>query len=78
MPVPLIYSAMASLAAFFSYRETVASRSIPNCTVSVMSGHSTIYSVGTRSCMAVPLLTKESITGAMTFVGAANAQLHQT
>src|SRR5262249_46959691 len=40
----------------------------PELTSSVMAGHSTIYSKGTRSCMAVPLLVKDTIAGAMTFI----------
>jgi signal transduction histidine kinase/PAS domain-containing protein len=35
----------------------------------VMAGHSTIYSKGARSCMAVPLLVKDTVAGAMTFIG---------
>jgi PAS domain S-box-containing protein len=35
----------------------------------IMAGRSTIYSMGTRSCMAVPLMVKGAVTGAMTFVG---------
>jgi PAS domain S-box-containing protein len=41
----------------------------PELTNAVMAGHSTIYSMGTRSCMAVPLLVKDSVVGAITFVG---------
>jgi len=36
---------------------------------SVMAGHSAIYSMGTRCCMAVPLIVKGSVVGAMTFIG---------
>jgi signal transduction histidine kinase/PAS domain-containing protein len=35
----------------------------------VMAGHSTIYSKGTRSCMTVPLVVKDTVAGAMTFIG---------
>jgi len=42
----------------------------PELHSSVMAGHSTIYSIGTRSCMAVPLVVKGSVAGAITFIGA--------
>jgi PAS domain S-box-containing protein len=35
----------------------------------VVSGHSTIFWLGTRSCMAVPLVVKGDVVGAMTFIG---------
>jgi len=35
----------------------------------VMAGHSTIYTMGARSCMAVPLVVKGAVAGAMTFIG---------
>jgi len=35
----------------------------------VMAGHSTIYSMGARCCMAVPLVVKGAVAGAITFVG---------
>jgi len=35
----------------------------------VMAGHSLIYSKGTRACMAVPLLVKDTVAGAITFIG---------
>jgi len=41
----------------------------PDLFSGVMAGHSTIYSKGTRSCMAVPLLVKDTVAGAMTFIG---------
>jgi PAS domain S-box-containing protein len=41
----------------------------PELSGAVMGGHSTIYSMGTRSCMAVPLVVKDSVVGAITFVG---------
>jgi PAS domain S-box-containing protein len=41
----------------------------PELHSSIMSGHSAIYSMGTRSCMAVPLMVKNAVAGAMTFIG---------
>ena len=41
----------------------------PELDSAVMGGHSTIYSLGTRSCMAVPLVVKDTVVGAITFVG---------
>jgi PAS domain S-box-containing protein len=41
----------------------------PQLQSAVMAGHSAIYSMGTRSCMAVPLVVKEAIEGSMTFIG---------
>jgi PAS domain S-box-containing protein len=41
----------------------------PEIHSTVMAGHSTIYSVRTRSCMSVPLLVKQSVAGAITFIG---------
>jgi PAS domain S-box-containing protein len=38
---------------------------------SVVGGHPTIYALGVRSYMAVPLLVKGALVGAMTFVAAA-------
>src|SRR5215468_1652554 len=35
----------------------------------ITSGHSAIYSMGTRSCMAVPLVVKDAVAGAITFIG---------
>ena len=52
----------------FAYREGAGSVN-PELHSSVMAGHSTIYSQGTRSCMAVPLIVKDTVAGAMTFIG---------
>ncbi len=41
----------------------------PELHSSVMAGHSTIYTMGARSCMAVPLVVKGAVAGAMTFIG---------
>jgi PAS domain S-box-containing protein len=41
----------------------------PELPSSVIAGHSTIYSIGTRSYMAVPLLVKDDVAGSMTFIG---------
>jgi PAS domain S-box-containing protein len=41
----------------------------PELNSSVMAGHSTIYSIGARACMAVPLLVKDSVVGGITFIG---------
>ena len=41
----------------------------PELQIGVMAGHSSIYSNGTRSCMAVPLTVKDSVVGAFTFIG---------
>jgi PAS domain S-box-containing protein len=41
----------------------------PELHSAVMAGHSIIYSMGARSCMAVPLIVKRTVAGAMTFVG---------
>ena len=49
-------------------RESVNSFS-PDLHNSVLTGHSTIYSAGSRSCMAVPLVVKGAVTGAITLVG---------
>jgi signal transduction histidine kinase len=40
----------------------------PKLDNAVMAGHSTIYSLGARSCMAVPLIVKGTVAGAMTFI----------
>jgi PAS domain S-box-containing protein len=37
---------------------------------SVLAGHSVIYSIGTRSCMSVPLIVKGTVEGAMTYLSA--------
>ncbi len=49
-------------------RESVNSFS-PDLHNSVLTGHSTIYSAGSRSCLAVPLVVKGAVTGAITLVG---------
>ena len=41
----------------------------PELHSAVLAGHSAIYTMGPRSCMAVPLVVKGAVTGAMTFVG---------
>jgi PAS domain S-box-containing protein len=41
----------------------------PELPSAVMAGHSVIYSLGARSCMAVPLVIKTEVVGAMTFIG---------
>jgi PAS domain S-box-containing protein len=41
----------------------------PELQTVVMAGHSAIYSMGTRSCMAVPLVVKDAVEGSMTFIG---------
>jgi PAS domain S-box-containing protein len=43
--------------------------STPELHSSVMAGHSTIFTMGPRWCMAVPLVVKGAVAGAMTFVG---------
>ncbi len=35
----------------------------------VITGHSTIYSIGSRSCMAVPIMAKGTVEGTITFIG---------
>ena len=42
----------------------------PEFQTTVMAGHATIYSSGTRSCMALPLIVKDAVSGAMTFISA--------
>jgi PAS domain S-box-containing protein len=41
----------------------------PELHSAVVAGHSTIYSMHTRSCMSVPLVVKKAVAGAMTFIG---------
>src|SRR5439155_26915787 len=41
----------------------------PEVQSSVIAGHSATYSMGTRSCMAVPLLVKDFFAGSITFMG---------
>jgi PAS domain S-box-containing protein len=41
----------------------------PELQPAITSGHSAIYSTGTRSCMAVPLVVKDAVAGAITFIG---------
>lgn len=52
----------------FVSRECAESYS-PDLQTAVMAGHSAIYSMRTRSCMAVPLMVKDAVAGAMTFIG---------
>jgi signal transduction histidine kinase len=52
----------------FVSREGTESYS-PDLQTAVMAGHAAIYSMGTRSCMAVPLVVKDAVKGAMTFIG---------
>lgn len=40
----------------------------PQVPSAVLAGHSATYSTGSRSCMTVPLVVKEVVEGAMTFV----------
>jgi PAS domain S-box-containing protein len=42
----------------------------PELHSSVLAGHSAIYAVGPRSCMAVPLVVKGTVIGALTFIAA--------
>jgi PAS domain S-box-containing protein len=51
----------------FVSREGASSFS-PELNSGVMAGHSTIYSKGTHSCMAVPLVVKDTVAGAITFI----------
>src|SRR5262249_4354598 len=41
----------------------------PELPGTVIAGHSIIYSLNARSCMAVPLVTKDTVSGAITFIG---------
>jgi PAS domain S-box-containing protein len=41
----------------------------PELHSAVMGGHSTIYSIGARSYMAVPIIVKDAVAGSMTFIG---------
>jgi PAS domain S-box-containing protein len=41
----------------------------PELHSAVMAGHPTIYSIGTRSYMAVPIVVKDAVAGSMTFIG---------
>jgi PAS domain S-box-containing protein len=41
----------------------------PELQSSVIAGHSTIFSMGSRSCMAVPLVVKEAVEGSISFIG---------
>jgi len=51
-------------------REDIKSFS-PDLQSSVLTGHSAIYSAGARSCMAVPLVVKGAVAGAITLVAPA-------
>ncbi len=44
----------------------------------VMAGHASIYLMGTRSCMAVPLLVKEAVEGSMTFMAPPDRHYEQS
>jgi PAS domain S-box-containing protein len=50
----------------------------PELHQAVKKGHSTIYSAGARSCLGVPLLVKDAVLGAMTFVGSRNYSYDET
>jgi PAS domain S-box-containing protein len=41
----------------------------PEVQSAVLAGHPAIYSMGTRSCMAVPFVVKEAVEGSITFIG---------
>jgi PAS domain S-box-containing protein len=41
----------------------------PEINSAVMAGHPTIYWMGARSCMGVPLVVKDAVVGSMTFIG---------
>jgi GAF domain-containing protein len=41
----------------------------PELHSAVMAGHSAIYSMGTRPCLAVPLVVKDAVAGAITLIG---------
>jgi PAS domain S-box-containing protein len=41
----------------------------PELPSAVMAGHSTIYPLNMRSCMAVPLVMKDAVAGAISFIG---------
>lgn len=45
--------------------------SSPELQTTVLAGHPAIYSSGARPCMAVPLVVKDTVAGAMTFIGPA-------
>jgi signal transduction histidine kinase len=49
----------------------------PELHSTVLAGHPMIYSMGTRSCMAVPLVVKGSVVGAMTFIGPLTRRYNQ-
>jgi signal transduction histidine kinase/PAS domain-containing protein len=42
----------------------------PDLHGSVLAGHAAVYSLGSRSCMVAPLVVKEAVVGALTFVAA--------
>jgi PAS domain S-box-containing protein len=60
----------------FVSRESAESYS-PELQATVMAGHAAIYSIGARSCMAVPLVVKDSVAGAITFIGPAMRHYHK-
>ncbi|HEY2384218.1 MAG TPA: ATP-binding protein [Terriglobia bacterium] len=49
----------------------------PEFQTTVLAGHPAIYSAGARPCMAVPLVVKEAVAGAMTFIGPALTSYRQ-
>src|SRR5262249_44767785 len=50
----------------------------PELNSAAIAGRSAIYSLGTRSCLAVPLLAKGSVLGAITFVGSRSHHYDQS
>jgi PAS domain S-box-containing protein len=42
----------------------------PELHSSVLAGHAAVYSLGSRSCMVAPLVIKDTVVGALTFVSA--------
>jgi PAS domain S-box-containing protein len=42
----------------------------PELHSSVLAGHAAVYSLGSRSCMVAPLVVKDAVVGALTFVSA--------
>ena len=61
----------------FVSREGAESYS-PDLQATVMAGHSAIYWMGLRSYMAVPLVVKEAVAGAMTFIGPPRRRYSET
>jgi PAS domain S-box-containing protein len=50
----------------------------PELHTAVMAGHSTIYSTRALSCMGVPLVVKDAVAGAMTFIGSPKRPYRKT